>query len=64
MLLSTLKYFKVLLSIFFILPAIYSSGNGTMNSESLEWHLQTARGVSVTSLGIVLAARPERCREM
>ena len=62
--LCTSKYIEVLLSIFFILPAIYSSGNGTMNSESLEWHLQTARGVSVTSLGIVLAAGPERCREI
>ena len=36
--LCTSKYIEVLLStcIFFILPAIYSSSNGTMNSESLE----------------------------
>ena len=34
--LCTSKYIEVLLSILFILPAIYSSGNGTMNSESLE----------------------------
>ena len=32
--LCTSKFFE--LSIFFTLPAIYSSGNGTMNSESLE----------------------------
>ena len=63
--LCTSKYIEVLLSTFkYFLPAMYSSGNGTMNSEKSRVTLADCQVVSVTSLSIVLAAGPEKCREI
>ena len=65
--LCTSKYTEVLLSTFkyFLHIACYlQCGNGTMNSEKSRETLADCQGVSVTSLGIVLAAGPEKCREI